>query len=182
MAFTSTWRQNETQGFRGLGVLVVCAFIGLLALVPAVMFLWPESPTGRITMVRFGGVDDYEVGKPVQVIPEGLPVVWIVRQDDRTIRAFIGKETRFEPLQGCTVPWRSTFSFNGMQGWFRDPCGGSTYGLDGVCVYGPCVRNMDELPVIVRGNAVFLDIGKAIRGARPGSSETTGGRTSIPLR
>lgn len=160
MAFTSTWRQNETKGFRGLGALIVGGLIALLALVPAVMFLWPQSPTGRPTMIRFGSVGDYEAGKPVMVHPDGMPIVWIVRQDEKAILAFIGKDTYL----GCTVPWRPMFTFNDVQGWFRDPCHASTYGLDGTCVYGPCYRSLDQVPVVVRRDALFLDVAKVIRG------------------
>jgi Rieske Fe-S protein len=41
---------------------------------------------------------------------------------------------------------------------FRDPCHASTYDLDGTCVYGFCARDLDQVPVIVRGDKLFLDI------------------------
>jgi cytochrome b6-f complex iron-sulfur subunit len=48
-------------------------------------------------------------------------------------------------LGQCTLPWRPDFAFEGIQGWFRCPCHGSTYTKGGVCVFGPAMRNMDTL-------------------------------------
>ena len=51
------------------------------------------------------------------------------------------------PHLGCTVPWRSGFSFEGDQGWFRCPCHGSTYTKSGIRVFGPAPRSMTTMSV-----------------------------------
>ena len=49
------------------------------------------------------------------------------------------------PHLGCTVPWRSDFNFEGVTGWFRCPCHGSTYTRAGVRAFGPAPRPMDTM-------------------------------------
>ena len=51
------------------------------------------------------------------------------------------------PHLGCTVPWRSGFSYGGDQGWFRCPCHGSTYTKSGIRVFGPAPRSMTTMKV-----------------------------------
>ena len=71
------------------------------------------------------------------------------------------------------MPWRPQFHFNGVQGWFLEPCGGSLYDLVGNCVWGPCPRGLSRYPVevtrngdvrvnvapelIIRGTAGYID-------------------------
>jgi len=51
------------------------------------------------------------------------------------------------PHLGCAVPWRHEFDFEGVQGWFRCPCHGSTYTKAGVRVFGPSPRPLDLFAV-----------------------------------
>ena len=51
------------------------------------------------------------------------------------------------PHLGCTVPWRSGFTYGGDQGWFRCPCHGSTYTKSGIRVFGPAPRSMTTMSV-----------------------------------
>ena len=55
------------------------------------------------------------------------------------------------PHLGCSVPWISSFDFNGDKGWYRCPCHGSTYTKAGVRVYGPAPRSMDTMKIEVDG-------------------------------
>ena len=57
------------------------------------------------------------------------------------------------PHLGCTIPWRPDFEFQGVKGWFRCPCHGSTYTKDGgIIVFGPAPRPMDVFPLEVTGD------------------------------
>ncbi len=72
----------------------------------------------------------------------------------------------------CDIPWRSDFHFEGSTGWFRDPCGGSTYTKAGVRVFGPSPHGMTTFAVDVRGDgSVVVDTNRA-----------TSGRNDNPLR
>ena len=62
------------------------------------------------------------------------------------------------PHLGCTVPWRSGFTYEGDQGWFRCPCHGSTYTKSGIRVFGPAPRSMTTMQVGIddSGNITVL--------------------------
>lgn len=66
------------------------------------------------------------------------------------------------PHLGCTVPYRGDFVFNGVKGWFRCPCHGSTYTKDGgVRVYGPAPRPLDVFPLVVNDDlSITVDVGR----------------------
>ena len=73
----------------------------------------------------------------------------------------------------CAIAWRPDFSFQDprtgatTKGWFRDPCGGSTYDLQGTRVFGPSPRDLDQYPVTVSGDGhvlVKVGDGALIRG------------------
>ena len=69
------------------------------------------------------------------------------------------------PHLGCTIPWKSTFRFRGLQGWFRCPCHGSTYTKAGVRVFGPAPRPMDTMAVVVNvDGSVTVDSGSITKG------------------
>jgi cytochrome b6-f complex iron-sulfur subunit len=70
------------------------------------------------------------------------------------------------PHLGCTVPWRPEFDFEGVKGWFRCPCHGSTYTEAGIRVFGPAPRPMDTFAVTVNGDgSVDVDTSKVTPGA-----------------
>lgn len=69
-----------------------------------------------------------------------------------------------DPRLGCTVPWRPDFEFLGRKGWFRNPCHGQTYDLDGNCVFGPCIRGLDRFPVRVKDGRVQVNVEQVIHG------------------
>ena len=69
------------------------------------------------------------------------------------------------PHLGCTVPWRGDFNFEGVTGWFRCPCHGSTYTRAGVRVFGPAPRPMDTMEITVNdGGSLTVDTGVRRKG------------------
>jgi len=76
------------------------------------------------------------------------------------------------PHLGCTVPWRSDFTFlddrpgvnKTYSGWFRCPCHGSTYTFSGVRVFGPAPRSMDTFAMSIVNGKLVVDTGKITLG------------------
>jgi cytochrome b6-f complex iron-sulfur subunit len=92
------------------------------------------------------------------------------------------------PHLGCTIPYRPDFEYQGVKGWFRCPCHGSTYTKDGgIIVFGPAPRPMDVFPLVVDGNG-GLTVDTGIQFAGTGSDQNPGravpiepGNTTPPL-
>lgn len=150
--------------------------LGLTTAVGAVAFwnlMWPRGLTG------FGGVINVPAERvpapgadPVRVL-EGK--FWLVN-----LEAGAGGFGDFGapsetggilalwqrcPHLGCTVPWRGTFQFEGVEGWFRCPCHGSTYTAAGIRVFGPAPRPLDTMAVSVRSDgSVDVDTGAITNG------------------
>lgn len=134
-------------------LLAIC--VTLVAFVVA--FSWPETDVGSPTArVYAGKVDDFEVAKP-RVFPEGK--FWLVKKEDGS---FIALYWKAPTLRGCTVPWRDQFSFpdpktgERTRGWFRDPCSGATWDVNGVAVFGPTMRNLDQFPIEIVADKVYV--------------------------
>jgi cytochrome b6-f complex iron-sulfur subunit len=71
------------------------------------------------------------------------------------------------PHLGCTIPWRSDFTFAGRKGWFRCPCHGSTYTKEGgVRVFGPAPRPMDVFDItdIKDDGSIVVQTGPGFKG------------------
>ncbi len=134
---------------------LILAIVGLAG--PSFDFIYPRNVKG------FGG--------PIPVTPDRIPAegadpkrifegrFWLLNLKPGTTPN--GEETpggllalwQKCPHLGCTVPWRSDFSFRGTKGWFRCPCHGSTYTrAGGVLVEGPAPRPMDVFPLRVEDN------------------------------
>ena len=70
------------------------------------------------------------------------------------------------PHLGCTVPWRGDFTFEGVTGWFRCPCHGSTYTKAGVRVFGPAPRPMDTMDLTINADgSLTVDTGVVKKGS-----------------
>lgn len=162
-----TRRQFVRMSFWGsMGIGVSGALAAFLA------FFWPRGLQG------FGG--------PVPVAAELVPAA-----GDPPVRVFRGKfwlshlrpgEGEYGgfgevgagglvalwwkcPHLGCTVPWNSTFNFEGVSGWFRCPCHGSTYTTAGVRVFGPAPRPMDTMAITVNDDgSLIVDTGARTKG------------------
>ena len=128
------------------------------AFVVAIVF---ALPTGRkvdsARWVTLRSLDQLTVNKPV-VVPNHN--VYLVRLENDEVLAL----WRRDPHLGCTVPWRPAFEFMGRKGWFRNPCFGETYDLEGHCVAGSCLRGLDRFPVMIRDDRVQVDLQTIIPG------------------
>lgn len=77
------------------------------------------------------------------------------------------------PHLGCAVPWRSDFDFQGVKGWFRCPCHGSTYTRAGIRVFGPAPRPMDTFKVTVNADgSLDVDTSKITLGGPDNAQRT----------
>jgi nitrite reductase/ring-hydroxylating ferredoxin subunit len=142
--------------YASLAALVGVIAIGAVLLAILASFSWPEADVGSPTARVFAGtVDEFEVAQPVR-FPEGK--FWLVKKEDGSFIALYWKD----PHLGCTVPWRPDFIFpdprtgERIRGWFRNPCHGETYDAYGVRVFGPAPRNLDQFPVEVVGDDVYV--------------------------
>ncbi|MCY4619033.1 MAG: Rieske 2Fe-2S domain-containing protein [Chloroflexi bacterium] len=78
------------------------------------------------------------------------------------------------PHLGCTIPWRPGFPFEGVTGWFRCPCHGSTYTRGGIRVFGPAPRPMDTMEITVNSDgSLTVDTGKITKGGADNPLRTT---------
>jgi Rieske Fe-S protein len=53
---------------------------------------------------------------------------------------------------------------------FEDPCGGSTFALDGRCIGGPCPRDLDRYAVKLVDHTATFDLHKLQRGPLRGTA------------
>jgi nitrite reductase/ring-hydroxylating ferredoxin subunit len=173
MPTTAVWQLRAEARLRAavsVGVLAAGLVLGAAVFAFVASFAWPtQAMSTPRNSVFVGKLSDYRVNQPV-FQPEGS--YWLVRQPDDMILALSGKDSG----RGCTLPWRETFSFTDpgtgevRKGWFRSPCGGDTYDLDGACVFGPCSRNLDTYRVEIRGRSIVVHTGillKSLNRGRP---------------
>lgn len=120
----------------------------------AVVFL--TQPDGGSYLVA-GATDDFSVGDPVRNAENNF---YIVKLEPGEFLALYQKD----PHLGCTVEWRADFEFQGTMGWFRNPCHGETYDIEGNTVFGPQPRGLDRFPVEVAGGQVRVDTSRLICG------------------
>lgn len=157
----SRYAASLDRGQARISVLVVAVVLltGVVSIVAFVAFAWPSRDLGD-EFARFyvGEVDDFMVGAPVNFLSEtDGRSFWLVKGEDGSFSALIDREPR-----GCRLPWREDFEFPDTRdgitkaGWFRDPCRGSTYDVNGIRVFGPACRNMDEFPVKLEGMSVYV--------------------------
>lgn len=77
------------------------------------------------------------------------------------------------PHLGCTIPWRPGFPFEGVTGWFRCPCHGSTYTRAGIRVFGPAPRPMDTMEITVNSDgSLTVDTGSITGGGADNPQRT----------
>ena len=141
---------------------------------------WPRGVTGfggRITVaaeaVPAAGADP----APVQI---GKFYLSHLRAGDGTHAGFglEGEEGLLAlwwqcPHLGCTIPWRPGFPFEGVTGWFRCPCHGSTYTKSGIRVFGPAPRPMDTMDVTVNSDgSLTVNTGSIKKGGEDNPQRT----------
>jgi Rieske Fe-S protein len=126
------------------------------------MYAWPLKPelARPSRIITVGQVDDFPPGSVTHFEEQKF---WLVRLESGEFIALSQKD----PWRGCTIPWRSDFVFGGTKGWFRDPCVGSTYDIEGHRVFGPRPRDMDRYPIAIKGKNVVVDTRTTIPGPSP---------------
>lgn len=135
------------------GLLVLASLLGVVALASAV---WPtDGPGVPERWIEAGAVDGYPPGTvttlPVDTAdPTMPPALHVVHLADGELLVISGRD----PM-GCAIPWRPSFDFDGRQGWFRDPCRGSTYDVQGRRVAGPSLRDLDRMQFEVTGRGTL---------------------------
>jgi len=142
---------------------------------------WPRGVTGfggRIT-VGTGAVPD--VGADPAPIQIGKFYLAHLRAGDGTHAGFglEGDQGLLAlwwkcPHLGCTIPWRPGFPFEGVTGWFRCPCHGSTYTRGGIRVFGPAPRPMDTMEITVNSDgSLTVNTGNIKKGGEDNPQRTT---------
>jgi cytochrome b6-f complex iron-sulfur subunit len=138
-----------------LAIALVLAGLVALVVVTAIA-AFPTGPkvdqlTGAhwVTVAR---ADDLQVDQPLHIFEQRL---WLVKLNTGDILALSQKSTHL----GCTVPYRPDFVWGGIKSWFRDPCSGSTWDLNGHKVYGPAPRGLDQHAVQIVGAQVQVLVG-----------------------
>lgn len=143
---------------RGLAVaLIVLGFFALfgVALSSAWIRHGPPVGTNGPSWIKALQERNLAVDEPVHVTEYRL---WLVKTRDGEIIALSHKE----PARGCTIPWRPQLEWGGHEGWFRDPCSGSTFDMRGVKQFGPSPRNMDRFETNVVAGWIEVHVGKGV--------------------
>lgn len=131
-----------------LGVTITGLLLGF------VNFFWPREVTGFGAPVRIDASQIPPPGSEPKRFPEfklylvnlepgeGVPPQFqaLAAPSERGGLLALWQKC---PHLGCAVPWRGEFDFEGVRGWFRCPCHGSTYTKAGIRVFGPAPRPMD---------------------------------------
>jgi len=147
-------------------VLLTLAFVVSVAAILVVLaFAWPnDSAEPAYEWVRVGQVSDFRVNEPTAIEDHHL---YLVRLESGGVLALSRRSTHL----GCAINWRPDLEFQGRKGWFRDPCGGSNWAVDGSMVSGPAPRGMDRYPLAVVGGEVIVDVRNRLCG--PGLPNTS---------
>lgn len=133
---------------------LILVVIGTVAAV--VLFAWPQDIPGR-TRFDMGPTDAFAVGSVTTVEDGAFHLVRLSEEE------FVALSWRDSHVRHCTVPWKPDFLWpdpdtgQPRRGWFRDPCGGSTYDKDGRRVFGPAPRSLDRYAVAIVRDRVIVD-------------------------
>lgn len=132
--------------------------LALLGTVASILdFLYPRGIKGFGGPVPAGNVADFpKGGSPKHFITGQFYLVNLDSSETRSGGSDGGDGLLALwhrcPHLGCTVPWRTGFTYDDEQGWFRCPCHGSTYTKAGIRVFGPAPRSMDTMKVDIDAN------------------------------
>jgi Rieske Fe-S protein len=153
---------------RALLVLLLTS-VAAAALIAAVVAL--SGSSGHKPGVIAVDVAALKAGQvmPVEATLPGQPKwsrrVFVVHLRGDGVDAFLARSTHL----GCRLLTRGDdgfgdglFRLDGIA--FEDPCGGSTYALDGDCIGGPCPRGLDRYSVQVRGDTAEIDLNDLLKG------------------
>lgn len=124
--------------------------------------------TVNVSHLGPGQVMPTEASLPGQ--PKWSRRIFVVRVPSDGVMAFLARSTHL----GCRLWFRGdphhgqgSFRVRGVA--FRDPCGGSTFALDGDCIGGPCPRGLDRYRVDVRDGKAEIDVEHLFKGPPRGS-------------
>jgi nitrite reductase/ring-hydroxylating ferredoxin subunit len=151
-------------------LLVLAIVLVLVVPVVAVVALWGGGP-GRsgVVSVNLAGLDTGSARAVELPLPDAHHTdarIFLARSSSREVHAFLGVSTHL----GCRLltpgdaRYGDGFMITSRRHFFEDPCGGSTYSLDGDCTGGPCPRGLDRYPVDVRDGDVDVDLNHLITG------------------
>ena len=139
------------------------AVVGLLG--PSLDFAWTRDPAGAARTVRVPKESIPKPGDDPVRIPEGRFFLvnlnpGVTPNGEETPGGLLALWQKC-PHLGCTVPWRSDFTYGGRTGWFRCPCHGSTFTKEGgILVFGPSSRPMDRFRLEVQDDgSIVVDVG-----------------------
>jgi len=155
---------------RGRAILAVLAVgaLGLVALATTVVFhgtaTHPRSPAVKVDVstLRPAQVDVVDTTLPGQPAPTRI---FVTRVPGDGVKAFLATSTHL----GCRISWTGEPVYGditvGPKVAFADPCGGSEWSVDGVCLGGPCPRALDHYAVRVEDGTATVDLTHLVRGA-----------------
>lgn len=134
----------------GFWTTIGLALVGLVG--PSLDFAYPRKVAGAARPVSVTSDRIPAPGDEPKVIPEGRFFLVNLKpgptpNGEESPGGLLALWQKC-PHLGCTVPWRSDFTFRGRTGWFRCPCHGSTYTREGgVLVFGPAPRPLDRFEI-----------------------------------
>jgi nitrite reductase/ring-hydroxylating ferredoxin subunit len=152
-------------------VLLLSAVLTLALLVLVAVTFWPATGdrAGALTV----SVADLQVGSATAIrvtLPGPRPRVervFLTRTATNEVHAFLARSTHL----GCRLwlpgdpKYGSGFTSTSPQHLFEDPCGGSTWTVNGECTAGPCPRALDWYAVTLSSDDVQIDLDHLHRGA-----------------
>ena len=159
---------------RARWLVVLTAVAILIAGFAAFSALRVDDSSNDATTVDVSGLH------PGQVVPVDVTLpdadqpkarVFVVHPSGRPVMALLGISTHL----GCRLLFRGDprfgEGFTGLDRFaFEDPCGGSTFTLDGRCVGGPCPRDLDRYEVRLVDHTATFDLHDLVRGPPRGSA------------
>lgn len=154
---------------RLLVVLLLASFVAFagVATYVALRGTGPTQPgTVAIDVDRLGPGQVMPVQSSLPGQPKWSRRVFVVHLRGDRITAFLGRSTHL----GCRLWFHGDSHFgeglSTVRGIaFQDPCGGSTFALDGDCIGGPCPRGLDRYRVDVRDGTAEIDLNHLLEGA-----------------
>lgn len=148
----SAWRWLQRYS---LGVPIV---LGIVMVLTLALFFALGSGFRDPERVDVGGVDDYEIGKPIYFEVDKF---WVVRLSDDEFLAMYDKD----PHSGCQALWYVNEEFMGTKGWFTEPCLDMHYDYAGNCFGDECRRGLDRFPISIEDDGqILMDISKLAAG------------------
>jgi Rieske Fe-S protein len=94
-----------------------------------------------------------------------------------------------DPHSDCWTVWDPGANPPGVEatdrtyGWFRDPCHGAVYNIEGARVFGPAPHGLDRHPAEVRDGRLYIDLADAARiPGLPNANSRDPDATPTPVR